>query len=330
MYAWAPATLAWERDNIGLLVGSAEAAVTSVLVCLDITPAVVEEAKRRGANLIVAHHPVIFHPLKSLRTDGYPGSMYASLLRADINVIAMHTNADAAHDGLNTALAGKFRLNNTARLDGVREESRLARIIGMAGADRDSALRAALGDLEGFEVLPSVRNDELNIILPTWRIPALRAAVRETGGESTRILLSKLEEALPHHGIGVVGELEEEMDTDAFLQRVKQVLGCTQLRCSPFDGTRRIRRVAVSSGAGSSYVRAAVSAGADALVTGDLTHHTFLDYQHDILLVDAGHHETEKLFIDLCAEELERGSFQDKQKIDILRTQTETNPIRFV
>jgi dinuclear metal center YbgI/SA1388 family protein len=327
---WAPASLAWERDNIGLLVGAAGDEVRRVLVCLDVTPAVVEEAVARGANCIVAHHPVIFHPLKSLRTDRHPGSMYAALLRADISVIAMHTNADAARAGLNHALADLFDLRARHRLDAVRGQRRLLSVRVDAGTN--------IADLQAFadetdDVALTTRQDAdgssvLEFDLPAWQVASLRARIHAGCGD-VPVHVTALEDALPAYGIGVVGELEAAVPAEEFLASVKENLGCAMLRCTPFESGTPLRRVAVSSGAGGSYVRAAVAAGADVLVTGDLTHHTFLDHARDILLVDAGHYETEQLFIRLCAEELERMTFEDKQKIDILRTQTDTNPVRF-
>ena len=328
---WAPASLAWERDNIGLLVGAADAEVRRVLVCLDVTPAVVEEAIARDANCIVAHHPVIFHPLKSLRTDRHPGSMYATLLRAEISVIAMHTNADAARTGLNHALADLFGLHDRRRLDAVRGQRRLASLQLHARGDL-AELEAFADENDDVTLLAQQGSDgriDLRFDLPSWLLPDLRARVRASTGD-VPVQVSALEDALPAHGIGIVGELEAAVPAGEFLATVKEKLGCAMLRCTPFEAESPVRRVAVSSGSGGSYVRAAVAAGADVLVTGDLTHHTFLDHAHEILLVDAGHYETEQLFIRLCAKELARRFFDDKQKIDILHAQTDTNPVRFV
>ncbi|MDT8323808.1 MAG: Nif3-like dinuclear metal center hexameric protein [Bacteroidota bacterium] len=328
---WAPASLAWERDNIGLLVGAADDEVRRVLVCLDITPAVVEEAVAREATCIVAHHPVIFHPLTSLRTDRHPGSMYAALLRAGISVIAMHTNVDAARTGLNHALADLFDLRGRRRLDAVRGQRRLltVRLDAAAEWEQTQEFAARRDDVALIAQYAEGGRHVLQFDLPSWEVDALRARLRASYGD-VPVQVTALEDTLSSHGIGVVGEIDVPMQAEAFLATVKQKLGCSMLRCTPFDAETTIRRVAVSSGAGGSYVRSAVSAGADALVTGDLTHHTFLDYARDILLVDAGHYETEQLFIRLCAEELERRVFDGKQKIDILRTQTDTNPVRFV
>ncbi len=330
---WAPASLAWERDNIGLLVGSADDGVERVLVCLDVTPAVVAEAVERGATCIVAHHPVIFHPLKTLRTDRYPGSMYAALLRAGISVIAMHTNADAARNGLNSVLADMFALRNMHRLDAARGQRLLLSAQAAETPDGMQKLQALLEEEDDARLLTYAAQGEeivLQLDLPSWRTADVRARLTELFGASLRSQVTRQEDALSAHGIGVVGDLEDALSAEEFLAQVKRRLSCEMLRCSPFSPGKSITRVAVSSGAGSSYVSAAIAAGADVLVTGDLTHHTFLDFQQDILLVDAGHFETEKHFIRLCAEELMQMVFQDKQKIDILQTRTDTNPVRFV
>jgi dinuclear metal center YbgI/SA1388 family protein len=334
LFRWAPASLAWERDNIGLLVGSAEDQVERILVCLDVTPEVVREAVERDARCIVAHHPVIFHPLKSLRTDRYPGNMLATLVRENIAVIAMHTNADAARNGLNHALAAALGLNEPRPLDAVRGQRRLLTVHGTLDASLLPRLRgdlAAEPDIHLFSQAAEDGGCTLQLDLPDWLLSRAHEHLVAVFGQSAAMVTTvALDGALPQHGIGMVGMLETPQPVEDFLSCVKQALSCSMLRTTPFTAGRPVQRIAVSSGAGSSYVRAAIAAGADVLVTGDLTHHTFLDYQHDILLVDAGHFETEQLFIRLCEEELARMVFQDKQKIDILRVRTDTNPVRFV
>lgn len=330
---WAPASLAWDRDNIGLLVGSEDAEVRRILVCLDVTPEIVREAVERDVQCIVAHHPVIFHPLKAIRTDSTAGALIADLLKADLHVIAMHTNADAANGGLNTALAGILQLESPRALDPARGQRRQILFRIAAGDDPTASCADALQI--GQIVYATQRFEdgqwEIDVETMVWEEMRLKSAMqRALGDRLTAMHTIGLEDKLQDHGIGAVGQLSEPMSARDFVHFVKQRLGCERVRTTPFDDGARITTVAVSSGAGSSYVEAAIRAGADAFVTGDLTHHTFLDYQHDILLVDAGHFDTEKLFIRLCAEVLGTLPFQDTQKIDILTARTDTNPIRFV
>ena len=106
----APYALAEEWDNVGLLAGSGDKEVSRVILALDITPAVVREAKERGAELIISHHPVIFDPLRALAPDTAP----YLLARYGIAALCLHTNLDRAEQGVNTCLAAALGLKNTA------------------------------------------------------------------------------------------------------------------------------------------------------------------------------------------------------------------------
>ena len=105
----APPALAEEWDNVGLLVEN-PGPVTGILTALDITPAVVEEARALGCNLVVSHHPVIFQPKKTLRWDD-PACM---LMARGMSGICMHTNLDAADQGVNHTLATHLGIQNQA------------------------------------------------------------------------------------------------------------------------------------------------------------------------------------------------------------------------
>lgn len=127
LYSWAPRELAESWDNVGLLVGDPEAAVERVLVALDITPQVAEEALERGCQLIVAHHPVMncaWHPVQTVRADDRQGRTLTALLRGGVAAICMHTNLDAAEGGVNDCLAQKLGLSGTIPLN----EQKIGRI----------------------------------------------------------------------------------------------------------------------------------------------------------------------------------------------------------
>ena len=119
LFAWAPRELAMEWDNVGLLVGDPDAPADRILVSLDITEAVVEEAVEMGAQLIVSHHPVMnctWHPVQTLRSDDRQGRIVTGLIRHGIAAICMHTNLDAAEGGVNDALAEKLGLEDVKPL----------------------------------------------------------------------------------------------------------------------------------------------------------------------------------------------------------------------
>ncbi len=101
----APDVLAESWDNVGILAGSPTQEVHRILMALDPSRALVDEARARHCDLIITHHPIIFKPLKALDTDTPSGNFLAAVLRAGIGIIACHTNLDAAADGVSNALA---------------------------------------------------------------------------------------------------------------------------------------------------------------------------------------------------------------------------------
>ena len=120
LFDWAPRPLAMEWDNVGLLVGDGTREVRKILVALDITQKVAEEAAALGAELIVSHHPVMncaWHPVQSLRADDAQGKLLRYLVQHDLAAICMHTNLDAADGGVNDCLAAALGLSGLSMLN---------------------------------------------------------------------------------------------------------------------------------------------------------------------------------------------------------------------
>ena len=145
MDRWAPFETQMDFDNAGFLVGRGGREVGKILVALDITEEVAEEAERWGTQLIVAHHPVIFHPARQI-TDGTPtGRILLRLIEGGVAAICAHTNLDAAQDGVNECLARALGLTELEQrlTDGGRPVSRVAVGGGSCGSMLGDA--AALG-----------------------------------------------------------------------------------------------------------------------------------------------------------------------------------------
>lgn len=113
----APIEDAEEWDNVGLLCGNPDASVERVLCALDLTPGVLEEALREGAQMIVTHHPILFRPRKNLCEQDPEGKLLCDLVRSGIAMAAMHTNYDNAHPGVNDALAECLGLKDVRPLE---------------------------------------------------------------------------------------------------------------------------------------------------------------------------------------------------------------------
>jgi putative NIF3 family GTP cyclohydrolase 1 type 2 len=132
------------------------------------------------------------------------------------------------------------------------------------------------------------------------------------------------------YGLGAVGLLDEPLSARAFAARVREALDCEGLRVAACALDRTIQTVAVCGGSGASLIGRAIGAGADAFVTADLKYHDFTDAPRELFLVDAGHYETERPFVRVCAAILSEALFPDTENISILCASMVTNPIRFV
>ena len=114
---WAPFETQMSFDNSGLLVGRGDREVKSILVALDVTLPVVEEAAKLGCSLIVAHHPVIFEPVRRLTDEDPTGEILLTLAEKEIAAICAHTNLDAAQGGVNDCLARALELSEQEMLE---------------------------------------------------------------------------------------------------------------------------------------------------------------------------------------------------------------------
>lgn len=114
---FAPRSLQESYDNAGLQVGNPEMSVSAVLLCLDVTPAIIEEARRRGCNMIVSHHPLLFSGLKHITGATPTERMVIDALRHDIAIYAAHTNLDSAHEGVSYEIAHSLNMSNIKVLE---------------------------------------------------------------------------------------------------------------------------------------------------------------------------------------------------------------------
>lgn len=224
--------LAWQEsyDNAGLVVGDPEAEVHSVLVALDATEEVVDEAIELGAQMVVTHHPIIFRPIKRLAGENRQQRTIAKAIANGIALYAAHTNLDSAPNrGISHHLAEVLGLQE----EGLLEHS----------------------DTEGV-------------------------------------------------GIGIVGKFREPMEPQRVLALIKERLGVEALRHSPIR-TDKVERVAICSGSGGSLIESAERAGADLYLSADFKYHDFVDADR-MILVDAGHFETEICAIDILFDILSK------------------------
>lgn len=325
---WAPPGSAQSYDNVGLQVGDAARTVQRAVIALDLTPAVLAEAQEHEAKLIITHHPLLFKPLRRLTADGFVSSLALRLAEAGIALYSIHTNLDAAPGGVSFALADLLGVRDARFLDTLGEAVyKVATVVPKPHLD---AVRAALVDAGAQRpaVVDAAEGARLEVAVSRWDLPRLTRALHAAHPDDDAAYdVYPVEQSNPAVGLGAVGRLDAPMPLAAFLQRVAERLGAGSLR---YAGTpaATVETVAVCGGSGSSFIRQALRAGADAYVTADVTYHTFFDVlgvdgQPRMALIDAGHYETEALTESLLQAWL-RERFPT---VEWRRTATRTSPI---
>ena len=315
----APPTTKLDFDNIGLLLGSPSATVSSVLCVLDVTPEVIEEAKTQKADLIVAHHPLIFKKLSRINPSTEEGWMISELLKHDIAVFAAHTNYDLANDGVSFIMADKLGLSETEFLDPLQDHDCLLEVTSNPAYAREiQNLLHQYGDSIAYSS-SAAGEAHFKVTAQQYMVRDLQKALSEID-EQCRSWSYPVKQDEAAHGLGVVGFLDEPVKPYKFLQQVKKTFNCEYVAYSGNPDT--IERVALCGGAGAPLISKAL-AKADAYITADLKYHDYFTGTPDFLLADIGHYESEIPSVDELADRLRR-RFED---LNVQVTSVNTNPI---
>lgn len=353
----APKKLAWDKDNVGLQVGSPEMPVHKILLTLDLNEEIIEECINKNIDLIISHHPLLYSPLKSINSNDIRGKLIYRLINNSISLISAHTNLDFTKFGVSYALAEKLELKNIRVLKPA--ESFMKKIVvfvpvdyvekitdsmAMAGAgkigeyDYCSFRTSGIGTFKGsnfskpfigtpgeFEKVEEVR---LEMIFPEWKLKDVINAMRSTHPyEEPAYDVYPLDNELSEYGAGAVGEYETPISVKKFLQVVKDNLQCEILKYVD-NGFDKIKKVAVCSGKGNDLIIDALSINADAFVTGEIPYHDFHQFEGRLILVEAGHYETEVVVLETLAKLLKLRIAELKESIQIVISNKIKNPIK--
>ncbi len=350
------APLAWQEpyDNCGLLAGEASTQLTGILVSLDVTEAVVEEAIEKGCNLIVSHHPLIFSGLKSITGKNWVERTLLKALRNNICLYAIHTNLDNLSAGVNQIFADKIGLEKTSIL--APKKGTLKKLVTFVPNTALEEVRAALFsagagqiglyDQASFNTLGTgtfrplagsnphigeknqftqVAETRIELLFESHLQSALlKALFASHPYEEVAYDLYALENKQQDLGSGRIGLLPHPMESNAFLQLLKATFG-GGLRYTPLV-KKKVQKIAVCGGSGSFLLEAAVAAGADVLVTADFKYHQFLEADNRLLIADIGHFESEQFTITLLTNYL-RENFTNFATLSI---ETKTNPVNYL
>lgn len=328
IHQWAPPEIKLSYDNVGLLVGDSAASVSRVLVCLDVTEEVVDEALEKKCELIVSHHPLIFQKISSINPSHEQGRILYKLIRNNIALLSAHTNLDAALDGVSFVLANNLGLDNLQFLE---KEYPISKKISLTTGFEDSEAVLKLLNYysaeEAYFYGVDGRKNGLKCFeatIDSHNVKQLKNALQKEGLlKSGTFQVSDMESPSDNFGMGVIGSYPDEgIAMDEFLHLVCRALDVDALRYSGQSG--RIKKVAVCGGAGISLKSKAVASGADAFVTSDIKYHEYFTEKNDFLLIDAGHYESEFPVVEAIRKELSEAF----EHLQVEATEAVTNPMK--
>lgn len=350
----APPAYQESYDNATLICGDRNTTLKGILCTLDCTEDVVQEAISLGANLIVAHHPIVFKGLKSLTGRNYVERTVIKAIKNDIALYAIHTNLDHVATGVNKRICDRLGLTNTKILQPkkqilnklvffvpVKDKNSVLDAVFAAGAGQIGEYRDCSFQVEGMGTYTPSENANphigqpgtpqyekevrIEVILPAFQSNRIISAMKKAHPyEEVAYYLSVLENENQEVGSGMTGVLDKPMDEIEFLDYLKEKMNLKTLKHTALTG-KKIRKIAVCGGAGIFLLSDAKRSGADVFVTSDVKYHEFFDAEGQLILCDIGHYESEIFTKELLGELLS----QNFPNIALYLTKVVTNPTSY-
>ncbi|MFO7978193.1 MAG: Nif3-like dinuclear metal center hexameric protein [Bacteroidales bacterium] len=350
----APSSLQESYDNSGLQVGDPGMELTRGLICLDVTQGVIAEAIQQNCNLVISHHPLIFKGLKRITGQHYVDKIIMEAIKNDIAIVSVHTNLDNLKTGVNFKLASMLGLKNIRILDprkGIVKKLVVFCPVAHAHLVREAIFKAGAGHIgeysscsfnvqgsgsfrAGQQANPFVGKinelhfepeERIETVFPAYlENNILQAMLKSHPYEEVAYDVYSLDNAFDQVGSGITGELEEPVPEQAFLAHVREVLQVPVLKHSPFTG-QVITKVALCGGSGSFLLEQAMKSASQAFITADVKYHQFFEPWPRLLLIDAGHYETEQFTKQLLYEVVNKKI----SKFALLISEAHTNPVSY-
>ncbi|WP_433946106.1 Nif3-like dinuclear metal center hexameric protein [Paenibacillus sp. SN-8-1] len=356
----APKHVAVPDDKIGLQLGSLQKEIKSILVTLDVTDAVVQEAIELKADLIIAHHAIIFRPLAQLQTDTPAGRLYEKLIKNDIAVYISHTNLDVTEGGINDWMAEALGIEASDSLENVHTDKLFKLVVFVPKSHHkqvlDAVLNAGAGaignyshcsfNIEGYGTfvpqegtnpfigeqgkMEHAEEIRIETIVPSsLRSKVIGAMLKSHPYEEVAYDLYPMDLKGRTLGLGRTGKLREPALLKDFVDRVKTGLKVDHVRVVG-DLNRPIKKAAVLGGSGGRYWKQAQFRGADVLVTGDVDFHTAQDaLAAGIAIIDPGHH-AEKIMKEKVAGWLKDKLGESRYSTEVHASKVDTEPFQFM
>ncbi|KJF44686.1 Nif3-like dinuclear metal center hexameric protein [Draconibacterium sediminis] len=327
----APLKLQESYDNAGLILGDKNAEVLAALVTLDVTEAIVDEAIKRKAGLIIAHHPIVFSGLKKITGKNYIERTLIKAIKHDVAIYAAHTNLDNVTGGVNGKICEKLGLENCKILQpagGLLKKLVTFVPVDHANKVREAVFAAGAGQIGNYDSCsfnahgqgtfrgsdttnPFVGKkgeqhyeNEIRVetIFPDYlQGKVINALVQAHPYEEVAYDIYSLDNKFDQIGAGMIGTLPKEKSETAFLRQLKKTFNTKIIRHTALLD-KKVKKIAVCGGSGSFLLNQAIASGADFFVTGDFKYHQFFDAENKIVIADIGHFESEQFTKELFYE----------------------------
>jgi dinuclear metal center YbgI/SA1388 family protein len=350
-----PLSFQEEYDNSGLQIGFPRSEVSSALLTIDITEEVIDEAVKKGCNLIVSHHPLIFKDLKKITGQSFTERIVSRAIKEDIAIYSAHTNLDSVNFGVSRKMASELNLKNVNVL--VPLKNRLLKLVTFVPESHLEVVRNVLfeagagviGDYNKCSFTVAGRGSyragdyanpfageigkthfENEIRLETVlfshdKTGIIKALIDAHPYEEVAYDLYPLDNDNCDAGLGCTGEFDQPVSETDFLNLISSTFKASGIRHSKLTG-HMVKRVALCGGSGASLIKNAIASGADAYVTADIKYHNFFDADNMILLVDSGHFESEKFTTGILYDLI----IKKFPKFAVRFSETNTNPINYL
>jgi dinuclear metal center YbgI/SA1388 family protein len=355
---FAPKSLAESWDNVGLLWGDPSSSTNKIMTCLTVTSKVAEEAIAKQVGAIVSHHPVLFRAVKSIRADQHETRDLWSLARANIAILSPHTAFDNTFGGINDLIAKRLGLTDVRALKDGPPSRRFKIVTFIPKEHRTQVLEAAFaagaGQIGDYNECSFTTKGSGTFFGNESSHPSVGEAGRRETVQEYRVEMVCPAESLNHvfqairathpyeepatdvyplqdgpstgPGVGRVGNLGVPQTLRSLCHRVGRELQSTSLQFVG-SGECLIKRLAIVCGAGDDFLKDALKAGADALLTGEARFHRGLEAEAlGIGLIVAGHHATERPGV----EELARRIGIEFPSVQAWPSEAETDPFQII
>lgn len=333
-----PLSLQESYDNSGLIIGDKEQTITNVLVTLDCTEAVIDEAISKNCNLIIAHHPIIFSGLKKINGNNYIEKVVVKSIKNDISIYACHTNLDNYKGGVNAIIAEKIGLQNVEILAPKEEKKLLTIHFENEYLGHYHQIRAQYKHCILDKSIKSITS------VSAASIKNQSKAVVTTSEEFSNIHLSSIYQMIDqmkvqfnveynivsvggqsNYGAGMIGELSEKKSTLTFLKELKGIMNTALIKHTNIH-TKTVKRIAVCGGSGRFLLNTAIQSKADIFISSDFKYHEYFDANNQIIIADIGHFESEQFTLELLNSIIT----QKFNNFAVHKAKTNTNPVNYL